>query len=327
MIQEHKRRLRKKGRNRKRPGGISLTRLVGFTVLFLLLAASVCVAGYVIFFRTVFAQEILPAIKSAIVFEEPNPPVHTEPAEPKEPVAAGVPAEPAVEPVAEHDVAKKPDLPKVAIVIDDMGWDEAIGEQLLNFPIELTYSFLPFAPHTRKLENLAFLAGKTVFLHLPLQPKGSTYNPGPGALYLHDPPEMQRAKFAKCLQEVPHAMGVNNHMGSSFPEDEPAMTNLIHEMKERSLVFVDSVTTSGSIAWQVAQAAPIKSARRSIFLDNTLDEEKICHQLGKLVQIAERQGWAIGIGHPHRVTVDAIETCGEKYRARVEYVGVKEVLL
>jgi hypothetical protein len=293
-----------------------------------MLVLSVCAVGYVIFFRTVFAREIPLAQKSAIVFEEPNPPTHLDPAaEQADPVMPIEQSEHAVEPAAEQVIIDKQQLPKVAIIIDDMGWDEVVGEQLLKFPFELTYSFLPFAPHTKKLENLAFLAGKTVFLHLPLQPKGSTYNPGPGALYLHDSPEMQRTKFTNCLQEVPHAMGVNNHMGSFFTEDEQAMTNLIQEMKGRSLMFVDSVTTPGSIAFQVARAASIKSARRNVFLDNTLDEEKICHQLEKLVQIAERQGRAIGIAHPHRVTVSAIATCGEKYRARVQYVGVGEVIL
>jgi|GEM_PF-769469 len=321
MIQKNKKRPRKKGRNRKNSSFFSLKRLFAFAVLFLVLAVSVCAVGYVIFFRTVFAQEILPALRSAIVFEEPNPPVHKEPIDPQEPTR-----EPIVEPVAENVTVKKPDLPMVAIIIDDMGYDEAMGEQLLNLPFELTYSFLPFAPHTRKLENLAYLKGKTIFLHLPLQPKGSNYNPGPGALYLHDPPEMQRAKFVKCLLEVPHATGVNTHMGSIFTEDEPAMANLIDEMKGRSLVFIDSFTTSGSVALKVARAAEIKSARRNVFLDNTLDEQKICLQLEKLVHIAERQGWAIGIAHPHRVTVGAIALCGEKYRTRVEYVGVQAVL-
>lgn len=302
-------------------------RLCAFAVLFLMLVVSVCAAGYVIFFRTVFAQEIPPEQMNAVVFEEPNPPIHIESAEQVEPVDAIEQSAQIVEPVDEQGIDDNRQLPMVAIIIDDMGWDEAAGERILKFPFELTYSFLPFAPYTRKLENLAFLAGKTVFLHLPLQPKGTTYNPGPGALYLHDPPEMQREKFTKCLQEVPHAKGVNNHMGSFFTEDEQAMTNLIQEVKGKSLMFVDSVTTPGSIAFKVAQAASIKSARRNVFLDNTQDEEKICHQLDKLVQIAERQGWAIGIAHPHRVTVRAIATCGEKYRARVRYVGVDKVLL
>ena len=192
--------------------------------------------------------------------------------------------------------------------------------------MELTYSFLPFAPHTRKLENIAYSEGKTIFLHLPLQPKGTAYSPGPGALYLQDLPEEQRVKLKKCLQEVPRAIGINNHMGSSFTEDEGAMKNIVQEMKAQSLIFVDSYTSPGSVALQVAQDASIKSARRNVFLDNIQDEQKICNQLEKLVQIAEKKGWAIGIAHPYPATVNAMTMCGEKYLERVEYVGVPEVL-
>ncbi|MFH0783244.1 MAG: divergent polysaccharide deacetylase family protein [Pseudomonadota bacterium] len=57
-----------------------------------------------------------------------------------------------------------------------------------------------------------------------------------------------------------------------------------------------------------------------------LVEEKICNQLEKLVVIAEKKGWAIGITHPHWVTINAILNCGKKYVSRVKYVGVIDVL-
>jgi len=333
MIQENKKRPRKKGRKRKGSGYFSLKRLSVFAALFLVLIISMCTLGYVIFFRTVFAQEILPALRSAIVFEEPNPPVQPEPVEATEHAgpATAPTAEPAdqdesAESVAKGVPARQPDLPKVAIIIDDMGYDETTGRKLLSLPIDLTYSFLPFAPHTKKLENLAHAAGKTVFLHLPLQPKGTAYSPGPGGLYLEDSPEMQIIKLKSCLQEVPHAIGLNNHMGSSFTEDEGAMTNIVKEIKERSLIFVDSVTSPASVAFQVARAASVKSARRNVFLDNIQDEQKICGQLEKLVEIAEKKGRAIGIAHPYRATVNAMAMCSEQYQARVHYVGVPEVL-
>ena len=316
-----KKRQLKKSKNRKKIGLFNPARLLSYILLLLVLAFSVCAVGYVIFFRTVVAQEILPALRSAIVFEEPDPPIHRE----------ELVVKPIIEKVVETDVikavSKKPELPKVAIIIDDMGYDEAIGEQLLISPIELTYSFLPFAPHTKRLERLAHRAGKTVFLHLPLEPKNSTFNPGPGALYLQDSPETQREKFAKSLQEVPHAIGVNNHMGSAFTEDKQAMVNIIQQIKDRSLMFVDSFTTSGSVGLQVARQAAVKSIGRNVFLDNVLDEEKICDQLEQLVFFSEKNGRAIGIGHPHRETINAVSKCGEKYLTRVQYVGVREVLL
>lgn len=311
----------RKARNRRKSRSFNLTRILSYFLLLLVLTFSVCAVGYVIFFRTVVAREILPALGSNTAFEEPDPPVY------KEELVVKPIDDQAAEPTEAKTVRKKPELPKVAIIFDDMGYNEAIGEQLLKFPIEVTYSFLPFAPHTRKLERLAHRAGKTVFLHLPLEPKNSAFNPGPGALYLQDSPETQREKFAKCLQEVPHAIGVNTHMGSSFTEDKAAMANIIQELKDRSLMFVDSFTTPGSVGLKVARQAAVKSIGRNVFLDNVLDEEKICDQLEQLVILSERNGRAIGIGHPHWETVNAVLRCGEKYRARVQYVGVRDVLL
>ena len=131
MKQRKKKIIRKKVSKKKRPVLGSIIRLCAVIFLFFALVFSVCTLGYVIFFRTVFAQEILPSIKSAVVFEEPDPP---------EPV----------EQVVLKKSVKKPNLPavaislpKVAIIIDDMGYHELLGKELLDMPIELTYSFLP----------------------------------------------------------------------------------------------------------------------------------------------------------------------------------------
>lgn len=314
-----KKRSTPKSRNRNKARSFNLARVLSYTLLLLVLTFSICAVGYVIFFRTVIAQEIPPALRGDIVFEEPDPPAHKENLAEKSDTDKGE--------EAQEPINKKAGLPKVAIIIDDLGYDEVIGEELLKFPIELTYSFLPFAPYTRKLERLTHRAGKTVLLHLPLEPKNSRFNPGPGALYLQDSPEILREKLAKCLGEVPHAIGVNNHMGSAFTEDRPAMTNIIHELKERSLMFVDSFTTSGSVGLQAARQASVKSFGRSVFLDNVLDEEKICDRLEQLVILSEKNGMAVGIGHPHRATVNAVLRCGEQYLHRVHYVGMKDILL
>ncbi len=342
MNSRDKKRPLKKTRNRKKTGSFNVARLLFFVLLLVVLAISVLAVGYVIFFRTVVAQEILPALRSAIVFEEPDPPVSEEEGmvfktttEETKDQTAEADAEPvgpevgqsAAEPAEERVDDRGPDLPKVAIIIDDMGYNETLGNDLLKLPFALTYSFLPFAPYTRKLELAAHRAGKTVFLHLPLQPKGQEWNPGPGALFLQDPPELQKEKFAKCLAEVPHAVGINNHMGSLFTEDKRAMSLLLREINRKSLVFIDSVTSAGSVGFRTAQQAVVKSAKRNVFLDNTLDEKTICKQLELLVSIAERGGSAIGIAHPHPETVNALSTCGSKNRQRVHYVSAVEVAL
>lgn len=307
MALRKNRKTKRKPTKKKRGFSVNIGRLCTMMFVFFILVISVFAVGYVIFFRTVLAQELVEVVNNEIIFEEPDPPEHDEGLDQKE-------------------VLLKVDLPKVAIIFDDLGYHDKLGEKLLAMPIELTYSFLPFAPFTKKLERLAHRRGKTVFLHLPLEAKSKDWDPGPGALFLEDTPEVQMAKFDICLDEVPHAVGINNHMGSLFTENEPAMIQLMRQIEDRSLLFVDSYTTSNSVGLRTAQDFEIRSARRHVFLDNVLTEAKICEQLEKLVGLAEKRGWGIGIAHPHQVTLDAIRTCAEKLRTRVEYVSVKEVL-
>jgi uncharacterized protein len=284
MLPQKKKTPRKKASKKNGSAFRSIVRLCSLLVLLLVLVFSVCTAGYVIFFRTVFAEEIPPSIKNGIVFEEPDPLVQVVPEEEK--------------------TVPKPELPKVAIIIDGMGYHETIGRQLLALPFELTYSFL----------------------HLPLQPKGRQWQAGPGTLTLEDSPEDQITKFEKCLHEVPHAAKVSNHMGSLYTEDPAAMTLLMQEISRRRLSFVDSYTSFGSVGLRIAREHDVKSGGRHVFLDDILTEEKIGWQLQQLVTLAKNRGVGIGIAHPHQETLDAISSCAEDHKTRVHYVSVKEVL-
>lgn len=298
----------------------SIGRVLIFLFLFFGLMFSLCSAGYVVFFRTVFAQEIMPVLKNSVVFEEPDPPPHLA-------VGSVVVVPNSTAPVTERDnKPKRTDLPKVAIIVDDIGYNYKIGQQLLEMPLELTFSFLPFAPYTKQLENAAHVLGKTVLLHLPLQPQSSRFDPGPGALMLADSAIVQIEKLRRCLDEVPHAVGVNNHMGSLFTQDTDAMQRIMVELSRQELFFVDSYTTSASVALEVALKSGVKSARRHVFLDNVLNQEQICGQLEKLVDVALKGGVGIGIAHPHEVTLSALKSCVPLYESKVQYVSVWEVL-
>jgi polysaccharide deacetylase 2 family uncharacterized protein YibQ len=298
---------RKKTAKTKKSSFINTRRLFTFVILLFMLLFSVCAAGYVIFFRAAFALETGPAPHSAVVFEEPDPPGTHE----------GIMRNPATVDSA---------LPMVAIIFDDIGHDLDLGDKLLSSPLQLTYSFLPFAPFTKELEQRAYLAGKTIFLHLPLEPKSKEWDPGPGALLLSDSAAEQMAKLDRCLDKVPHAVGVNTHMGSLYTEDAEAMQRLMVEVGRRSLLFVDSYTSAASLGLKTARELGVASDRRHVFLDNVLHHEDICEQLSVLIAVAERQGWGIGIAHPHQVTIEAIDSCAGRYRDRVHYVGIDDIL-
>ncbi|HHD56525.1 MAG TPA: divergent polysaccharide deacetylase family protein [Desulfobulbaceae bacterium] len=250
------------------------------------------------------------AHKTSIVFEEPNLPE---------------PRETAVEKTGVTDSAGKGALdvrPQIALIIDDMGYHQQIGRRLLALDYNLTFSFLPNAPYTKKQEEQAWEKGHDVLLHLPMQAHNSTYDPGPGALYLKYSPQRIQALVTEDLKSVPHAIGSNNHMGSRFTENRAAMHEVLAVLKKRGLFFIDSYTTAASTGLDEARRMGIPAARRHVFLDNVQDKKKICRQLDRLVTLAMKKGWAIGIGHPHQATLDALADCGQRMQARVRIVGV-----
>ena len=218
------------------------------------------------------------------------------------------------------------ELPRVAIIIDDMGFHKIVGRKLIDLELNLSFSFLPHAPFTHELEPIVYQKGNTILLHLPLEPRSNEWDPGPGALYLNDDPETRKKLFHADLQRVPHATGVNNHMGSRFTEDHDAMEELAQLLFEQELFFIDSFTTSSSVGMVSARKMNVPTSRRHIFLDNTQEEESICRQLEKLVELANHQDHAIGIGHPYPETLIALSSCGIEVLQRASVVGVDEVV-
>ena len=297
------------GRAVKRKNGLlswlNLKSILYTLFLLTLLIVSVGMLTYVIFFRVVVAAEIHSVSDTTIIFEEPT--------------------EPDVLPMGEAYSVETENKPKIAIIIDDMGYHQHVGESLINLPYALSFSFLPHAPFTLKLEDMAFKRGKTVLLHLPLEPKDRKWDPGPGALYLEEL-DLQSDIFQQNLSMVPHATGVNNHMGSRYTEDIDGMQALLELVAEKKLFFIDSYTSSDSLGYTLAKSKGLKSARRTLFLDNILDSGEICSQLKKLAAAAQERGEAIGIAHPHKETLEAIQTCIGIIQNSAELVGVESLV-
>ncbi|MBW1765739.1 MAG: divergent polysaccharide deacetylase family protein [Deltaproteobacteria bacterium] len=143
-------------------------------------------------------------------------------------------------------------------------------------------------------------------LHQPMEPYNSSLDPGPGALYVGYGTRRISRIVEENFSSVPFAIGVNNHMGSRLTSSRKEMNDVLRVIKKRSLFFVDSLTSSRSMAYRTAQRLHITSACRNIFLDNRPDESAILTQLHKLKRHALKYKCAIGIGHPFPETARAI---------------------
>lgn len=207
---------------------------------------------------------------------------------------------------AAADPAKGDVPPTIAIIIDDMGHNLHEGERLANLDQPLTLAFLPYRPHTNALARLAHSRDKEIMLHAPM---ANTRNFGLGAGGLTSDMDEQSltTTLRRALQSIPYVQGVNNHMGSLLTQQLRPMDWVMKELYRYPVYFVDSRTIASSVAGNVAEAYQIPTMTRDVFLDHEQTEEFVDHQFKELIRRAKENGSAVGIGHPHTVTVDYLE--------------------
>ena len=199
------------------------------------------------------------------------------------------------------------DLPILAIIIDDIGNNSRFKE-FIDIGTPLTLAVMPFTPYAKEAATRGRASGLEIMLHLPMEPKDyPANNPGKGALLTTMDKSTLFTQLKEALEAVPNITGVNNHMGSKFTEYAGGMYHVLGELKKRELFFIDSKTSTKSVAFSQARAIGIKTAERSIFLDNTQTEDAIAKQLGKAIEAAKTKGAAIAIGHPYRETVKVLK--------------------
>ncbi|MDK2920705.1 MAG: uncharacterized protein PWR24_262 [Desulfonauticus sp.] len=217
---------------------------------------------------------------------------------------------------------------KLVIVIDDMGRSVPLANKLLSLPLKLTFSFLPYAPHSREIATKTHLKNQGVMLHLPMEPQGypQKANPGPGALFTFMDLMGIEQTCLQDLAKVPYVKGVNNHMGSRFTEYKPGMKKVFSILKRKNLFFLDSLTTPKSVTTLLAQQMGIKLLKRDIFLDNVQDEKSILFQLKKAEALALKKGTAIAIGHPYEETFKALQKWSQEKSPQVKTILVEELL-
>jgi hypothetical protein len=198
--------------------------------------------------------------------------------------------------------------PKVAIVIDDLGGENQMSQEILHWNVPLTLSILPFTPYSKVLAQQAHQRGKEVILHLPMEPYGYPQTkPGEGVLLQEMEEEKLLRQLSRDLEAVPNIKGVSNHMGSRLMEDPGKVRIIMMELKRRGLFFLDSRTTPQTMGLQIAETIGVRATERSLFLDHSQDPEEIKRQLEKLAQLSLETGKAIGIGHPHPSTLKSLK--------------------
>ncbi len=216
---------------------------------------------------------------------------------------------------------------RVAIVIDDVGYDDKVFRKFIELGVPVTFSILPGERYSKYIAREARQLKYEVMLHLPMEPHGSWSNPGERAILSKMSREEMLRQLSQDLDAVPYVSGVNNHMGSLLTEDSNAMQVVLEEIHKRGLFFLDSRTSPRTVAYSVAKSFGIKSESRDVFLDNNADIGYIKGQIDKAIRIAKKNGEATAIGHAKLETAAAIrEKLPDFEREGIELVAVSRVL-
>jgi polysaccharide deacetylase 2 family uncharacterized protein YibQ len=170
---------------------------------------------------------------------------------------------------------------------------------------------------------------REIMLHLPMESiRYPDVDPGPGAILVGMAASEIAATVEHALASLPNVRGVNNHQGSAATADGATMQAVMRVLRAHDLFFLDSLTSSSSVAYAEAQAAGIAAARNRIFLDaDHEDSSRIRERLQRLVRAARATGAAIGIGHPHPATLEVLAAEIPRYAAEgVRFVTMSELL-
>ena len=218
-------------------------------------------------------------------------------------------------------------LPRVAIIIDDIGYDRKIAEKFLSLDAVLTFSLLPHSLFQNKIARKVHEKGFETMLHLPMEPfEYPSIDPGPGMLLTSMSPDELIIQLNKNLEAIPFIKGVNNHMGSKMTTSSTQMYQIFSILKKRNLFFIDSLTTSESLCKPSARLLQLPFAQRDVFIDHIQEPDFIRKQINLLIRIADKHGEAIGIAHPHIITYNILRELLPELQKKVQLVPASQIV-
>lgn len=225
------------------------------------------------------------------------------------------------------DTASLYELPRVAIIIDDLGDRLKDGRRMIDIPGQLTIGIIPYTPYAKKLADYATEQSKEILLHLPMEAIEHRYL---GKAGLHS--GMTKDEFFSSLKTslnyIHNIRGVSNHMGSRLTQNSEMMAWLMQGISNQDgLYFVDSRTIDSSRALGAARDQGLQHATRDVFLDHDRHPDKIQKQWNYFIKLANTKGSAIAIAHPYPETIHFLKVAlAELEQNNIQLVSVSELI-
>ncbi len=186
---------------------------------------------------------------------------------------------------------------QLIFVFDDGGQNLSHLKPFLNLPFPITVAVLPQITHSKESAAQVRASGNELILHQPMQSVNASVNPGPGAIK----PDMDENQIKTILfnniNEIGPVAGLNNHEGSGITADAEKMATVLQFASQEGIYFLDSRTNVETKVPYVARELGYSYYERNIFLDNEKTKENALKELKKGLDLANKNGSVIMIGH------------------------------
>lgn len=217
-------------------------------------------------------------------------------------------------------------LPEIALIFDDLGESLSDLKELYSLDIPLTVSVIPGLKFSKNIAHIAARCGFSVFIHLPLEPKQKNLASGAPYRFIGSEVSLRdnQALLRKYLNSIRIAIGVNNHMGSLATEDPEIMALTLKEIKNRGLIFIDSRTSTKSVAYDIANKRRMVCAYNEGFLDSLDEPAAMKANLEGLISEAQRKGKIIIIAHPKKSSIEFLKNNLPQLKERVRFITARD---
>jgi len=212
--------------------------------------------------------------------------------------------------------------PKLVIVIDDVSKRSQI-RAIQHTGIKMTPSIFPPSELSMHSNHLAD-GLKHYMIHLPMESGSKQFNSQYKTLMTSFSSAQIENRAKELRRLFPHGHYVNNHTGSVFTSNLSAMKKLYKALRDVGFIFVDSLTTAKSKVRSISSIYGDTYVARDIFIDNIHTIDAIYAQLKKAVRVAKKKGYAIAIGHPHKITMQALKSANDILKD-VELIYIDEL--
>ncbi|HEX6980784.1 MAG TPA: divergent polysaccharide deacetylase family protein [Alphaproteobacteria bacterium] len=198
--------------------------------------------------------------------------------------------------------------PRIAVVMNDLGMSHATTTAAIQkLPGEVTLAFSPYTERLPDWIGQARAAGHEVLLGLPMEPINFPANdPGPRTLLTGLTPRQNLERLEWVLSRATGYVGVTNEMGSRFTAMAEALKPVLTTLNERGLMFLDSRTTTRSVAAKLASEIGLPRAIVDRWIDHEASRDAIDARLAEIERIARETGSAVAMAQPYPVSLERL---------------------